>query len=80
MTGSIGFSERLAAERELFGKLSVEQLEELAVASQALVDRALMMAKANALTSGAATAPRASVDCGESNGKPAENAGDVDDV
>jgi hypothetical protein len=32
----------------LFGKLSVEQLEELAVASQALVDRAAAMVRANA--------------------------------
>jgi hypothetical protein len=70
MTGSIGFSERLKAERELFGKLSVEQLEELALASQALVDRALKMVKANALTPGAATAPRAPIDGGESNGDP----------
>ena len=30
MTGSLEFSERLEAERELFSKLSIEQLEELA--------------------------------------------------
>ena len=48
MTGSIGFSERLEAERELFSKLSIGQLEELAVASQALVDKAMAMVRANA--------------------------------
>ena len=82
MTGSIGFSERLDQERELFSKLSVEQLEELAVASQALVDRAMAMAKSNALTPGAVTATLAPVDSGESNGEPAEQSPviDVDDV
>ena len=47
-TGSVGvYAERLAAERELFSKLSVEQLEELAAESQRLVDRAAAMVQAN---------------------------------
>jgi hypothetical protein len=49
LTGSLGVhAERLAVERELFAKLDVAQLEELAAASQALVDRAMAMAQANA--------------------------------
>jgi hypothetical protein len=49
LTGSMGvYAEKLAAERELFGKLSLEQLEELAAASQALVERAMAMVRANA--------------------------------
>jgi hypothetical protein len=73
MTGSIEFSERLAADPELFGKLSIEQLEVLAEESQRLVDLATAMARANALTPGGATARHALVvDGGESNGEPAE--------
>ena len=49
LTGSLGvYAERLAAERELFAKLDVAQLEELAAASQALVDKAMAMVRANA--------------------------------
>jgi hypothetical protein len=48
LTGSLGiYAERLAAERELFAKLDVAQLEELAAASQALVDRAAALVAAN---------------------------------
>ena len=67
-------SQKLDQERELFSKLSVEQLEQLAAESQALVDRAMAMVRANAspMLVGAATAPRASVDGGESNGESAE--------
>ena len=72
MTGSMGFSERLEAERQLFSQLDVKQLEVLAAESQALVDRAMAMVKANALTPGAATVPRAPVNGGESNGEPGE--------
>ena len=44
LTGSLGvYAEKLAAERELFSKLSLEQLEELAAESQALVDKAMAM-------------------------------------
>jgi hypothetical protein len=50
LTGSLGlYAERLAAERELFATLSVEQLEELARDNQALVDKLTAMAKANAV-------------------------------
>lgn len=60
LTGSLGvYAEKLEAERELFGKLSLEQLEEFAAASQALVDRAMAMVRANASPTlvGAAPAP-----------------------
>jgi hypothetical protein len=47
LTGSLGvYADRLAADRELFATLSVEQLEELAGDSQALVDKATAMARA----------------------------------
>jgi hypothetical protein len=49
LTGSLGvYAQRLDADRELFSKLDVSQLEELAAASQALVDRAIAMVRANA--------------------------------
>ena len=38
---------RLAEERELFSRLSVEQLEQLAAESQSLVDKARAMVQAN---------------------------------
>lgn len=48
LTGSLGvYAERLAAERELFSTLTIEQMEELAADSQALVKK--MTAKANAV-------------------------------
>ena len=82
LSADVTMSQKLDQERELFSKLSIEQLEELAAESQALVDKAMMMVKENALTSGAATAPRTPVDSGESNGEPAEQSPgtDVDDA
>ncbi len=82
MTGSIGFSERLAADRELFSRLSIQQMEEIAAESQALVDKALAMVRANGVTPDPTTAPDAPVDGGESNGEPAETStgADVDDA
>ena len=74
ISGSLDvYAERLAADRELFSKLDIKQLEQLAAESQALVDRAMMMvrANANALTPGPATAPRAQIG-GESSGELAE--------
>ena len=74
MIGSIEFGERLAADRELFGKLSVKQLEVLAAESQALVDKAMAMVRANAhaLTSGGSKVHRAPVDGEESTSEVAE--------
>ena len=80
LSADVTMNQKLDQERELFTKLSVEQLEELAAESQALVDKAMAMVKANAnaLKPGAATAPRALVDGGESNGEPAEQSTDTD--
>ena len=56
LTGSLGvYAERLAADRELFRRSDVQQLEVLAAESQALVDRAMAMVKANALTAPTST-------------------------
>ena len=41
------YPEKLAAERELFTRLDISELEELAAQSQALVDRAIAMARAH---------------------------------
>ena len=61
LTGALSVTaEKLAAERELFGKLDVQQLEALAAESQALVDKAMAMVKANAGT-GAASVPKDTV-------------------
>jgi hypothetical protein len=72
------YAEKLAAERELFTRLDISELQELARESEALVAKAMAMVRANALTPGAATAPRALVDGGESNGEPAEKSPDTD--
>ena len=72
LSADVTMSQKLNEERELFGKLDVKQLEILAAESQALVDKAMAMVRANALTPGAATAPRAPVDGAESNGEPGE--------
>ena len=78
LSADVTMSQKLDQERELFSKLSLEQLEELAAESQALVDKAMAMVKANALTPGDATATRAPVDGGESNGESADRSPDTD--
>ena len=48
ISGSLDvYAERLAADGELFSKLDIKQREQLAAESQALVDRAMMMVRAN---------------------------------
>jgi hypothetical protein len=60
LTGSLGvYAERLVTERELFSKLDVKQLEELARDSQALIDKATAMAQANAAMCDPSTSARA---------------------
>ena len=78
LSADVTMNQKLEQERELFSRLTIEQMEEIAAASQALVDRVLAMAKANALTPAAATAPRAPVDGGESYGEPAEQSTGTD--
>ncbi len=80
LTGSLGvYAERLAAERAILETLDVTQLEELAVASQALVDRALTMARANGLKAIPATTPLTPAEDAESGG-PGPNSTDVEDA
>jgi acetolactate synthase small subunit len=82
VSADVTMSQKLDQERELFRKLSVDQLEIIAAESQALVDRAMAMVKENALTPGAARASRAPVDSDESTDEPAEQSPgtDVDDA
>jgi hypothetical protein len=54
LAADVTMTQKLKEERELFSQLSVEQLEELAAQSQALVDKALAMVRANALPPSAA--------------------------
>ena len=63
-------SQKLEEERELFSRLTIQQMEEIAAESQALVDKLLVMAKANGVTPAATTAICAPVDGGESKNKP----------
>jgi hypothetical protein len=72
LNGSLSVTaEKLDAERELFFKLDIEQLEALAAESQALVDKAMAMVKANALAPSPATAHRARVQISEISDAPA---------
>jgi len=59
LSADVTMSKRLDKERELFGRLSVEQLAELATRSQELVDTAAAMARANSVGPVPATVRRA---------------------
>jgi len=63
--------DRLAAERELLSNLSLPELEALAAESQALMDRALAMARPQGVTPAGALSSRAAAD-EDSIGEPAE--------
>jgi hypothetical protein len=65
MSAQVSMDDGLAAEREMFTRLSVEELEALAAESQVLVDRAVSMARAHGVTVDAATARRAPVAHGD---------------
>jgi hypothetical protein len=59
LSGSLGvYAERLEADRALFGTLTVEQLEELALESEALIAKARAMAQANTSRHDHSTSPR----------------------
>jgi predicted RecB family nuclease len=78
LTGSLGvYAEQLGADRELFGKLSIEQLEQLAAESQALVDKAMAMARGQLVPQIEASFLGAPVG-GESTGAPAETPTDIE--
>ena len=76
LSADVTMNQKLEQERELFSRLSIEQMEELAAESQALVDKAMAMVRANGVTRDTAISPRAPVDGGESNGQPAETSTD----
>jgi hypothetical protein len=77
LSADVTMNQKLEQKRDLFCRLSIEQMEEIAAASQELVDRMTAMAKANALT----PAPRrASEEDGERSDAPNSTctAADVD--
>ena len=82
LSADVTMNQKLEEEREQFSRLSIQQMEEIAAASQALVDRVMAMAKANALAPDDVASRRASVEDGESNGESTEQSTDtdVDDV
>ena len=71
LSADITMNQKLEEERELFSRLSIQQMEEIAAESQALVDKVLAMAKANALAPDDVSSRGASVEDGESS--PARN-------
>jgi hypothetical protein len=58
MSAKLSMDARLEAERQLFATLTIEQMEELAAESQALVDKMTAMAQANAAMRDPPTSPR----------------------
>jgi hypothetical protein len=79
VSADVTMNQRLEQELELYSQLTVEQLEVLAAESQALVDRAMMMVKANARTLDAVIPSRAPADSGqEPDSEPAEQPSDTD--
>ena len=78
LTGSLGvYAEKLAAERELFSQLDIRQLEELAAESQALVDKALAMARGQHVPRIEVTVLAAPMGA-ESTGAPAKTRTEID--
>ena len=77
---SVDAQKRLDKERELFSLLSIQQMEEIAAESQALVDRVMVMVRANALTPEVVASHRAAVEDAESSHarNPACTGADVD--
>ena len=68
LSADVTMNQKLDQERELFARLSVEEMEEIAAESQALVDK--LMAKANARTPDDVALRRTSVEDGESSDAP----------
>jgi hypothetical protein len=80
LSADVTMNQKLEQERELFSRLSVQQMEEIAAESQALVDRVMAMVKANVVTPDPATALDAPADGGASNGQPGEESTGADDA
>ena len=68
LSADVTMNQKLEEERELFSRLSIQQMEEIAAESQALVDRVMAMAKANAQGPDVVASRRGSV--GESSDAP----------
>ena len=80
LSAKVSMDDRIAAERELFARLSIEEMEEVAAESEALVAKVRMMAQRH-VPLAIATLPSASMGSLESTtGEPAQNgATDADD-
>jgi hypothetical protein len=73
--------QKLDQERELFSRLSIEDLEEFARDNERLLAKSRTMAQRQRLPPAAATLPGAPIDNMERNtDESAENTGDVDDA
>jgi hypothetical protein len=80
LSADLRMNQRLDREVELFSRLSVEQMEEIAVESQALVDRLIALTSANALTLDVLAPTSASVDEGEPSDASQRTSDDADRV
>ena len=67
LSADVRTNQKLDAERELLLRLSVEQLEALAAESQALVDKAMAMARNSGVMQAPATAARTPLEHGAKN-------------
>jgi hypothetical protein len=81
LSANVTMSQKLEEERELFSRLSIEEMEEVAAESEALIAKVRMMAQRHVPPAGA-TLPSASMGSLESTtGEPAQNGGtDADDA
>jgi hypothetical protein len=77
MSASVSMGEKLAAERELLRQLTLPELESLAAESQALMDRALAMARPQGVVPAGAPLSHAAAD-EDSIGEPAEKSTGTD--
>ena len=80
MSANVSMDDRLAAERELFARLSIEEMEEVAAESEALVAKVRMMAQRHLPLAGASLSGASMDNCESTTGESAENSGpgDVD--
>jgi hypothetical protein len=82
LSADVTMNQKLEEERELFARLSIEEMEEVAAESEALVAKVRMMAQRHVPPAGA-TLPGTSMDNREiTTGESAENSGtgDVEDA
>ena len=83
LSADVTMNQRLQEERELFGRLSIEEMEEVAAESEALIAKVRTMVQRQRVPPAGATSPGPSMDNRESTtGESAENTsiGDVDDA